>query len=106
MVVKTVANRNTAAAASTVSSTAAAAASDVSVQYRARYSFTAGSDTEVSFHRGAILVGMIDDEEEGWIKVRHGSSEGWVPTDYLDPIDTGMLLSDNVSCHRCDPQTQ
>ena len=59
------------------------------VQYRARFSFTAGADGELSFCKGDILHSSSDvrgGQEEGWIMMRGAENQGWVPADYLEPV--------------------
>ena len=66
------------------------------VQYRARYSFSAASQSEVSFSQGDILYVLPgEDGEEGWARVRCGNNEGWAPRDYLDRVN---LPNEGVCC--------
>ena len=61
-----------------------------SIKYRAKYSFSATCEEEVSFTNGDIVTGCSDQcaAQDGWIRVRHDDKEGWAPLDYLQPIDT------------------
>ena len=67
------------------------ASSNPPVQYRARYSFTAGAESEISFHQGDLLYTATTgcgEQEEGWTMVRGGEVQGWAPAEYLEPVDS------------------
>ena len=60
-----------------------------SIKYRAKYSFSATDEEEVSFTQGDIVSGCTDYQsaQDGWVRVRHDGGEGWAPLGYLQPID-------------------
>jgi hypothetical protein len=62
------------------------------VVYRAKYSFSATNDEELSFMQGDLLSGASNAEDSisqnGWIRVKLKEFEGWAPLEYLQPISS------------------
>ena len=64
-----------------------------SIKYRAKYSFSATDEEEVSFTQGDVVTGCTEHQsaQDGWVRVRHEGGEGWAPLSYLQPIDDGPV---------------
>lgn len=59
-----------------------------SLTYRAKFSFSATNDEEVSFTQGSMVTACSDHNsaQNGWVRVHYEDTQGWAPLDYLQPI--------------------
>ncbi|XP_025153688.1 intersectin-2 isoform X3 [Harpegnathos saltator] len=65
-------------------------------KYRALYEFVARNQDEISFQPGdIILVPPVQNAEPGWMAGEIRGHTGWFPESYVEPVDTGTVVSDN-----------
>ena len=69
------------------------------ISYRARFSFSATCEEEVSFTQGDRVHGCQESQsaQDGWVRIRHNDKEGWAPIDYLQPITASSSISGMLS---------
>lgn len=63
------------------------------VSYRAKFSFSATCDEEVSFTQGDRVYACQESQsaQDGWVRIKHNDKEGWAPIDYLQPITSSSI---------------